>query len=76
MTDMLDIDRVSMGWKPWLTPRQTRVIAAKLHDRDIEPGDEEELEKMRESFGHEAALHRQKQEKSFSDLSENEKKEA
>lgn len=57
---MLDIDRVSMGWSMWFTPRQTRVIAAKLHDRDIEPGDEEALEKMRESFGHEAEIHRRK----------------
>lgn len=57
---MLDIDRVSYGWQPWLSPRYTRVINAKLHDRDIEPGDEEALEKMRESFGHEAAVHKSK----------------
>lgn len=60
MTDMLDIDRVSMGWSAWFTPRQTRVIAAKLHDREVEPGDEEVLEKMKESFGHEAAVHKSK----------------
>lgn len=57
---MLDIDRVSMGWQVWLTPRQTRVVDAKLHDRDIEPGEEEALEKMRQSFGHEAEVHRRK----------------
>lgn len=73
---MHDIDRVSLGWSAWFSPRQTRVIAAKLHDRDIEPGDEEALEKMRQSFRHEAALYRQKQEESLCDLSENEKKEA
>lgn len=58
--NMLDIDLVSLGWKPWLSPRQTRVIAAKLHDQPIEPGDEEALEKMRESFAHEAEIHRKK----------------
>ena len=57
---MLDIDRVSMGWSIWLTPRWTRVIDAKLNDRPIEPGDEEALEKMRESFGHEAEIHKRK----------------
>lgn len=59
---MLDVDRVSMGWSMWFTPRWTRVIAAKLHDRDIEPGDEEALEKMKQSFGHEAEIHRKKME--------------
>lgn len=73
---MLDIDRVSMGWSAWFTPRQTRVIAAKLHDRDIEQGDEDALEKMREWFGHEAEVHRKKQEESLLDLSGIEKKEA
>ena len=60
MTDMLDIDRSSLGWQPWLSPRYTRVINAKLHDRPIEPGDEEALEKMRESFGHEAEIYKRK----------------
>lgn len=41
-------------------PRQTRVIASKLHDREIEPGDEEALEKMKQSFGHEAEIHKRK----------------
>lgn len=70
------IDRVSMGWSMWFTPRQTRVIDAKLHGRGIEPGDEEALEKMRQSFRYEATLHQQRQEESLYDLSGNEKKEA
>lgn len=57
---MLDIDRVSLGWSAWFSPRQTRVIAAKLHNQPIEPGDEEALRKMQELFGHEAETHRKK----------------
>lgn len=49
-----------MGWSMWLTPRQTRVIDAKLNDRPIEPGDEAELQRMQEWFGHEAEIHRRK----------------
>jgi hypothetical protein len=59
-------DRIA--WQPFLTPRQTRVIDAKLHDRPVEQDDEEALVKLQEWFGTEAEVQR-KREKAINDLS-------
>lgn len=55
MPDILDIDRVSLGWQPFLTPRQTRVILARLNWKRLNAEDKAELAKLKEWFGHEAA---------------------
>ena len=57
---MLDIDRNSMGWQVWLTPRQTRIICDVLVGRFIPPEDFEELFKLREWFGAEVETHKRK----------------
>ena len=49
---MLDVDRVSYGWQPFLTPRQSRGRMLKE--------DREELAKLKEWFGHEAEIHKRK----------------
>lgn len=56
----LEVDRTSLGWQPWLTPRQTRVIHDVLIGKFVQPEDFEELFKLREWFGHEAELHQRK----------------
>ena len=53
-------DRISEGWQVWLTPRQTRIIYDVLVGKFILPEDFEELFKLREWFGHEAEIYRQK----------------
>lgn len=52
----LDIDKVTLGWQFWLTPRHTRIIDAKLNGREIEPEDIDELIKLQEMFNHEATV--------------------
>ena len=54
MSDILDIDRVSLGWQPFLPPRQTRVILARLNWKRLNAEDKDELAKLKEWFGHEA----------------------
>ena len=41
---MLDINRVSYGWQPFLTPRQTRIISNRLCGIYVMPEDEAETQ--------------------------------
>lgn len=51
---MLDIDRASLGWQPFLTPRQTRIIYDALARHDAAMTEIEHVEKLVEWFGAEA----------------------
>lgn len=59
---MLDCGRPMLGWQPWLTPRQTWIIDAKLHGREISADDDAELAKLQEWFAAEAEIKRKKYE--------------
>lgn len=60
MTGMLDIDRVSLGWQPWLSPRQTQISSNRLCGLYVKPEDEAELFKLQEWFGHAVEIHKRK----------------
>lgn len=47
---MMDIDRITLGWQPFLTPRQTRIIHAALAGAPQRPEDEEHVPGLVEWF--------------------------
>lgn len=47
---MLDIDKWSAGFQPFLTPRQTRMVAARLKGYDVLPEDKAHMPKLVEWF--------------------------
>ena len=55
-----DVDRISLGWQVWLTPRQTRIISDALCGLYVKPEDEGELFKLQEWFGAEVDTHKRK----------------
>lgn len=57
---MMDIDRTSLGWQPWLTPRQTRIIRDALLGHWAGGEDQECMHKLVEWFDNEAETHKRK----------------
>ena len=55
----MDQDRVSRGWQPWLTPRQTLMIYMALTGQEIRPDDAAHLPRLVEWFEHEAEARRE-----------------
>ena len=49
-----DVDKISLGWQVWLTPRQTRIIRDELHGHWAESDDQECLQRLAEWFDSEA----------------------
>ena len=47
---MLDVDRITLDWQIWLTPRQTRIIHAALAGAPQRPEDEEHMPGLVEWF--------------------------
>lgn len=48
-------DRVSLGWQPFLTPRQTRIIHDALAGYETS-AESEHVDKLVEWFGHETEI--------------------
>ena len=44
---MQDVDRISLGWQVWLTPRQARIISNRLCGLYVMPEDEAEIHKRK-----------------------------
>lgn len=56
---MLEQDRVTKGWQPWLTPRQTRIIRDALAGYTAREGEEQHRDGLLEWFDHEAQARRE-----------------
>jgi hypothetical protein len=54
---MEDQDRVSLGWQPFLTPRQTRIIRDALVVYSPLDSELPHYDKLFEWFDHETGLH-------------------
>lgn len=54
-------DKVTKGWQPWLTRRQTRMILEALMLYLPVPAEEDHHKKLVEWFDHEVRIHERKE---------------